>query len=506
MLRHVCERLTPVVVFLAMCAHPLDATERRVSTADELRSALTGAQPGDIILCADGQFDFNGDLIVNRSGTDAQPIIIKSMKRGKTSIVGNSRIVLDAVSHLVIEGFEFVSTKGTAIELRACSNVRITRNIFHLKETTKGSWVMITGKEKSEALSHHNRVDHNLFEKKSMLGNFITIEGTKTPSYQVSQYDTIDHNHFRDIGPRAENVLEAIRIGSSDFSLSSGFTLLEMNLFERCDGDPEYISIKSSDNIIRNNTFRECLGSLSLRHGNRNTIEGNFILGNGRTGMFTDSTGKTWTLGTGGVRFCGDSMIIINNYCEGLTGTKWDATLAITGGDAEYGDGQKLTKHHRSRYATIAFNTFVNNRSGIEVGYDGEGFQGNWWRMPPVGITIANNVIVGSKDTLIKFFSTPLDSRWESNIAFARGSGIVSGETISGVRVVDPKLIKQQGFWRITERSPCVDAAVGGFAYITQDVDGQTRDKKPDVGADEFSSLPKRNHPLTMSDVGPKAK
>ena len=490
------------------CTQLCDAREtKNVSTASELRQALSAVEPGDTIVCAEGQLDLNGDLAITRSGEAGKPVVLRSKNIGKTEIVGKSRFTLDAVSHVVVEGFVFFSTEGPAFELKSCSNVRITRNTFHLKETTKSSWVMITGsKSKSGMLSQRNRVDHNLFEHKSQLGNFITIEGTRTPSYQVSQYDIIDHNHFRDIGPRAENVLEAIRIGSSDFSLSSGHTLLEKNLFQRCDGDPEYISIKSSDNITRHNTFRECLGSLSLRHGNRNTVDGNFILGNGRTGSFTDSTGKTWTLGTGGVRFCGDSMVIVNNYCEGLTGSKWDAPLAITGGDAEYGDGQKLTKHHRSRYATIAFNTFVNNRSGIEVGYHGDGFQGNWWRMPPVGIAIANNLIIGAGDTLVKFFSSPINSTWEGNIAFAMDGAVVSAASISGVRVVNPMLVRQDGIWRITKKSPALDGATGSFPIVTHDIDGQLRGEAKDVGADEFSALPSVNRPLTAEDVGPNAK
>ncbi|MEO0875758.1 MAG: chondroitinase-B domain-containing protein, partial [Bacteroidota bacterium] len=50
-------------------------------------------------------------------------------------------------------------------------------------------------------------------------------------------------------------------------SLSSGYTIVEHNLFEDCDGDPEIVSVKSCDNIIRHNTFLASYGTLSLRHG-----------------------------------------------------------------------------------------------------------------------------------------------------------------------------------------------------------------------------------------------
>lgn len=507
---HLPNKLSPLIVAFMLTLLSTDlfaGATKSVATVADFQKAIASAQPGDIIVLADGTYDLNGTVTIATSGKAGQPIVLKSKNRNRAILTGDSRFVLETAAHVIIEGFDFRSTGGPAIELRACNNIRVTRNVFHLKDTKRANWVFINGsKQNPTALSHHNKIDHNLFENKSQLGNFITVEGTRTGGFQVSQYDTIDHNHFRDIGPRVENVLEAIRIGSSDFSLSSGHTLLERNLFERCDGDPEYLSIKSSDNIIRFNTFRECLGSLSLRHGNRNTVEGNFILGNGRTGVFIDSTGKRWTLGTGALRFYGDSMIIINNYFEGLTGSKWDGTCAITSGNAEYGDGQKLTKHFRIRDAVVAFNTFVNNRSNIEIGYDGEGFQGNWWRLPPSGLVIANNVIVGSNDTLVKIYAAPIHATWQGNIVHAKKGAVVTGTRIDGVNEIDPKLTRKDGIWRLSNMSPAIDAAIGFFPSIAKDIDGQLRESKKDAGADEFSKSPILNHPLTSKDVGPNAK
>ncbi|MFH0991337.1 MAG: polysaccharide lyase 6 family protein [bacterium] len=425
----------------------------RVSSVVELKQALAAIKPSQTILIADGKYNLEGVVKVSMGGTHNAPVLIRAEHSTKVQFIGDSRFLFEALEHLTIEGFEFSSTIGPALELRSCNNVRITRCLFHLREATRGSWVVVTGiPNDSIRLSHHNRIDHNIFEKKSQLGNFITIEGTICSKPQVSQYDRIDHNLFADIGPRVENVLEAIRVGSSEYSLSSGFTVIEENLFERCDGDPEYISIKSSDDTIRHNTFRECFGSLSLRHGNRNTVDGNYVLGNGRTGTFIDSTGKTWTLGTGGVRFYGTGMRIINNYFEGLTGKRWDATFAITSGNAEYGDGQPLTKHFRIQNATIAFNTLVNNTSNFEIGYDGEGFQGNWWRLPPMGLHMQNNIIVSKQDTLIKIFASPVNSTWEKNIVWATGGAVVSHSPIDGVQVTDPKLVNDRGIWHLQDR------------------------------------------------------
>ena len=48
------------------------------------------------------------------------------------------------------------------------------------------------------------------------------------------------------------NGAETMRVGTSQQAYSSSNTVIENNLFERCSGEVEVISIKSSDNIIRN--------------------------------------------------------------------------------------------------------------------------------------------------------------------------------------------------------------------------------------------------------------
>ncbi|MBM4168963.1 MAG: lyase [Ignavibacteria bacterium] len=481
---------------------------RSVATSQEIRMAVLSAQPGDEIVVNDGVYDLGETLIITRSGKEGLPITIRAKNRGKAELTGSSHITVKSASYVVIEGFLFTMTNGPAVLLEGSNNIRVSRNIFRLKETKQSQWLHITGNPKEPLRrSHHNVIERNLFEKKSQLGNYITLEGSKKPELLISQYDTIARNHFRDIGPRVENVLEAIRIGSSEFTFARSHTIIEQNLFERCDGDPEVVSVKSCDNVIRHNTFFECFGVLSLRHGNRNTIDGNFFLGNGRTGTFLDSTGRTWQLGTGGVRFYGDSMTIVNNYFEGLTGRKWDGTIAMTSGNAEYGQGLPLTKHYRSRWTLVAFNTLINNASHLEIGYDGEGFQGNWWHLPPSDITIANNLIVGSTDTLINLYTEPINAKWEGNILHATDDAIgMSRPVRTGVAMKYVALEKRDGFWRPAAGSVPVDGAEGEYRTIVADIEGQPRVAKKDVGADEQSTAPVRNRPLTASDVGPDSK
>ncbi len=465
-----------IIFFVVLLFCSVNGKTIKCRTAADVHSALQYLKAGDIVLLDDGIYEFSSPVHITAQGLKEKPIIIRAKNRNKAIIKGETSFILRNASFITIEGLVFNNTGSIAVQLEGSNNIRVTRNIFRLKERGRGNWVWITGNDNDTiSLSHHNTVDRNLFENKKELGNFVTIEGTNKFSPSVSQYDVIEWNYFRNIGPRVENVLEAIRAGSSIYTLSRGYTVLQNNLFERCDGDPEYISIKLSDCTVRNNTFRECLGSLSLRHGNKTTVDGNFILGNGRSGAFLDSTGKNWTLGTGGVRFCADSMTITNNYFEGLTGKGWDATIAATNGDADYGEGKPLVKHFRIRNAVVSNNIMVNNASNIEIGFDGAGFQNNWWAKPPQEMIIANNIVVGSQDTLIKFFDLPINSLFKNNFIYAEGNAIPFSKKLEGVEIKNPAMKRVNGLLRPTLKSIPINKI--------------------------YSSKP-----LTPNDVGPNAK
>lgn len=470
-------------------------TRKTFSTASSFKSALSSAVPGDTIELVDGTYDITGNTIT-KSGTSTRPILIRAQNRNGVVLNGTSRFTLSQAAHVTIEGFVFTSDASTVIKTEACNNIRITRNIFRLSETSSSKWILIGGRYNIPTPnSHHNRIDHNLFENKYQLGNYITIDGSPAnidgspnPQCAISQYDRIDHNHFRNMGPRAVNEMEAIRIGVSYMSMTSSYLILEYNMFDSCDGDPEIISVKSCDNILRYNTFRGCQGTVSLRSGNRNTIEGNFIFGNGKEG-------------TGGVRIYGDDHKIFNNYMEGLTGGNWDAGITITNGDVD-SNSTDYTAHFRPKRAVFAFNTLVNNAHNIEIGYTNNGN----YNKAPRDITMANNLVVGSQNELVKIITNPINMNWTGNVMYPTGSatlGITASP--SQIKVVDPLLSLSDGLWKLTESSPARDSAVGTFTYVNYDVDGQYRAGPKDIGADEYSTSSVVNYPLTPLDVGPNS-
>lgn len=441
-----------------------------VSTSAALSSAVASAIPGDHIVLASGNY---AALKINsKNGTAANPIVIRAANRlGAT--FNSGQLEFATSSYVIIDGMDWTANSTT--KFTSSNNCRIMRSKFHLAETASLKWIILQG-----ANSHHNRIDHNEFGPKTQLGNFITIDGDAA---QASQYDRIDSNYFHDIGPRAENEMEAIRMGWSQISMSSAFATLENNLFVNCDGDPEIVSVKSGDNIIRYNTFRSSQGALSLRHGNRNSVYGNFMFGDGKSG-------------TGGIRVYGQDHKIYNNYLEGLTGSGYDAPLQLDGGDVDTSGA--LSGHWRVYRAVVAFNTFVNNTYGLEYGRN--------YSLAPVDCVIANNIVVGSTNQLMSEFKTPVNLTYQGNIMFPSGSATVGvSKTSAEIRSVNPLLTTVNGLQKLSGSSPAINSSGGTFSYVTDDMDGQSRSGTIDVGADEYSTASIVRRPLTTGDVGVNA-
>ncbi|RZK44838.1 MAG: hypothetical protein EOO94_04870, partial [Pedobacter sp.] len=346
--------------------------------------------PGDTLELDNGTYDLSS-VTVTRSGCELRPILIMAKNKGQVILNGATTFVFRNMEYTTLKGFKFRSSNiGTGIKLENCKKFRVTENDFSYTESSSCTWVYIgdTYASPIPIRSGYNRVDHNLFDGKTQAGNYIRMDGNIN---QQSQYDTIDHNHFKNNGPRADNEKESIRVGVSTLSKSSGFTTIEYNLFEDCDGDPEVVSIKSCDNTIRFNTFVRCLGTLCLRQGFRSTAEGNYFFGDNKTGTFNGGT-----IGAGGIRVYGKDHKIINNYFSGLTGSKWDAAITITNGDVN-NNSTSVAEHYLPENLIVAHNTLVNNKSNIEIGFTNNGN----YPLRPINCLIADNVVIENTTPII---------------------------------------------------------------------------------------------------------
>lgn len=457
-----------VLLSLLLCAASTPAVAenafRLIAPAD-LNALTNRVEPGDVILLPEGTFQ-NQVMTFKCKGTAEKPITLRAPKPGKFVLSGKSSFIVDG-EHLVVEGLtmrDFGIEGGEAIALKGKNN-RLTQCV--LDGGTSKFFVRVWGER--------HQIDHCYLANKTSGEPTLQIEvDQKTPNYH-----RITRNHFGYRAPLGANGGETIRVGYSHQSMWNSRTTVEENLFERCDGEIEIISSKSCENIYRANTFLECGGMLTLRHGNRNTIDGNFFLAHGKK----DS---------GGIRVIGEDHIITNNYIEGVKrGGIW-----ITAGVPN----SELKQYFQVKGGLIAFNTFVD--------FDGPAFDlanglgGSGRSLKPEGVAIANNLIVpGAKGQLL-VGEEGEGWKWEGNlVSFATATKVDR----PGIRAVDAHLERgADGLQRPSENSPVRGAAVGSYPSIKTDIDGQPRTGKLDVGADQAGSGKARYRPLTATDVGPE--
>ncbi|MEM9918444.1 MAG: chondroitinase-B domain-containing protein, partial [Bacteroidota bacterium] len=318
-------------------------TEGLVRTEAEFQQAVKAAQAGDKIVLANGVWK-DVELVFTGTGTAEQPIVLTVEQKGKVTLEGQSNLSI-AGKYLQVEGLVFkngytptkevISFRKNKEEL--CHHCRVTEcvidNYNNPERFESDYWVSIYGK--------NNRFDHNYLTGKRNHG--VTLAVRLNTEESRENYNRIDHNYFGHRPILGANGGETLRIGTSHHSLTNSNTIVEYNYFDRCNGEHEIISSKSCQNIYRHNTFYECQGTLTMRHGNETLVESNYFFGNGKSN-------------TGGIRIINETQKVVNNYCEGLTGYRFRGALVIMNGVPN----SPLNRYFQVINSTASNNTFVN--------------------------------------------------------------------------------------------------------------------------------------------------
>ncbi|MBU3004668.1 polysaccharide lyase 6 family protein [Paraglaciecola arctica] len=353
------------------------AKEYLVKTPDEYKKASSDLSPGDEVVLANGVWtDF--EILFKAKGTEQALITLRAETAGKVFLSGLSNLRL-AGEYLLVSGLVFkdgYTPTGEVISFKQnddnlANHSRVTQvvidNFSNPEKFEQDKWVVMYGK--------HNRFDHSNLVGKRNGGVTMAVRLQNEKSQQ--NYHRIDHNYF---GPRpilGSNGGETLRIGTSHYSLTDSFTTIENNYFDRCNGEVEIISNKSGKNRILNNVFFESRGTLTLRHGNGNLVEGNVFFGNG-----VDHTG--------GIRVINRDQIIRNNYMEGLTGYRFGSGFTIMNGVPN----SKINRYHQVDNALIENNTLVDvEHVHFAAGSDAER------TAAPINSQFQNNLIFNNKNT-----------------------------------------------------------------------------------------------------------
>jgi len=441
------------------------SSEHRVATSDDVTKACATAMPGDEIILRDGEWK-DAVIVFRANGSQAQPITLRAATPGKVVLAGKSSIAIDG-EHLVCTGIVLNhgegDTDGIAVRGRHC---RVTE--CAVTDSTYKSFVHLWGSD--------HELDHCYLAGKTSVSPTLQIDAANGPNRHH-----VHHNYFGMRPPLHSNGGETIRIGYSHQSMNECASVVEENLFERCNGENEIISNKACGNVYRSNTFRECAGLLTLRHGNRCRVEGNFFFGKG-------------IRGSGGIRVIGEDHVVVNNYIDGVE----QPAIWITSGIVD----SPLNGYFQAQRCVIAFNTVVNCHSAVVDLAAGLGTSRRTLR--PRDITIANNLFAPPRDAKIALFKGDEGENyiWSANLVAEDNQAAIER---AGVRRVDCPLRRgDDGVARPLTTSVTRGAAKGDYPMVSHDIDGQQRVGPKDVGCDQVSDQPISERPLTPREVGPR--
>ncbi|MGE9292266.1 MAG: polysaccharide lyase 6 family protein, partial [Puniceicoccales bacterium] len=398
-------------------------------------------------------------------GTEEARVTVRAESPGEVTL--NAPVLLTG-TYLSLEGFDFGEksrlefTEGTGHRVLGC----------RFDALQAGHWVRFNDEATHCEIGYCSFTnDNNAGEKSNQ-----QIVQIKRSDATGPDYHRIHHNYFANVSPgETNNGFETIQVHQGTVgALGSSHTVIEKNVFEACNGEAEMISIKCSDNVIRDNLIIACRGSIVLRKGTGNLVEGNVFLGD---------HGK----GTGGVRFRGDDQVVINNFFYQLA----YSAIAMHNGDA----GNYYEPVTR---ATVAFNTIVDCGRVLNIGIRHPKHDSS---ILPTGVVFANNIIVGEGAQIYDPDGAMATWTLEGNIVYGMSPELI---TLPGFTVVDPELVLlPSGILAPAEGSPAIGQAQGDFPQVTIDIFGNPRPETgKTIGAVEQAI---RELPVSHSMVGPDA-
>jgi len=454
--------LAQVGLFTSLLFSHSQATEIHVSSIIALRAALVTASAGDVIVLDNGTY-LNNTLAIATSN-----ITIKAATPGGVFLNGTNNISISG-NNVVFSGFQFTSGSIDGIVIVVSGDYDVLTQL-NFKGYSAQKYINLQGQ--------YDEVSFCNFENKpasAPAGNLIHI----APNGIVPNYAKIRYCSFQNMpGAGGDNGNECIRIANGAQSTYLCRTIVEYCYFENTGmGDSEAISVKSRENVLRYNTFRNNQNAMMVfRNGDNNVGYGNFFIS------------------AGGIRVKEvNNVYCYNNYFEnsGVGGSQ-DAVTYVY-----------YTANTTNVLQNINFlyNTFVDcGMINLDTG--------------AVGNTWANNIFKKSSGNI--FEGSAPGVSWAGNIY----SGVLGISIPFGMTNTDPKLVKNtDGYYGLSSSSPAIDASSTSYPPILDianidddpslllDISGQLRPASTtlkDVGCDEFNATGTIiNRPLKLSDVGP---
>ncbi len=451
------------------------AFARRMVAADavEFRAVARYLRAGDTVLLKSGLWR-DALLSFSVNATADAPVTVMAEQAGETVFTGASKLEFSG-ENIIVEGLWFKDielSSGEVIAFRtrggkAASYCTLRNCAVSAKglpqSQTDYKWVSLYG--------HHNTVENCSLVDKANMGCMLVVwfeEGVVPCHKIVRNYFSRPRSLLDDKG-ESMNGQEIIRIGTSTYSMQDGCCTVEGNHFYRCNGETETISNKSCRNVYKGNLFTECRGTLTLRHGNGCTVEGNAFFGGGAES-------------TGGIRLIGEDHRVFNNYLQDLTGRGFYSAISLVQGEPD----TAINGYFAAKNCSVVNNTVYNCFSGLNINHTGKRNQ-----VRIENNTIANNLVVNVTDDK-KAESVKVSITPQAPLATVYAGNIVWGGKIKGVEPseaaiteADPALRRIGGYYVPVRKTYLDRNRVDGFDFVTEDIAGTPRGKKVTCGAFE---------------------
>ncbi len=280
-----------------------------LTTSAELIDALPSLKEGSELIIKNGVYSFNKVLyLANLKGTAKSPIVIRAEGNGQV-FLNIEGLVLSNCENVIFWGMVIggelkgLSQLGKShVSVEACRHVILSRCVIAPndsvldKANTKGtrySFLVVGGGE-------DNQLTRCTFTNKTIMGPMVVIRPTE-------KRPTLEFNYFKDFAKgKLGNGYEGLQLGNDNRYRMRA--VVRWNWFENMDGEPEVISVKTSENLIMENTFRNNQAECVVRAANGTRIYSNTFL---RTLLDKN--------GVGGIRNQGDDTQILGNQLINLS-------------------------------------------------------------------------------------------------------------------------------------------------------------------------------------------
>jgi hypothetical protein len=269
-------------------------------TAAETTAASVGAIP------TSGVVRYTGPTITSRVTLSNRANLTLTLPDGKMAAGGTLELAGTTRNVRLQLRAPYENTNGQPIVVvrGAYDTVTIINSVFGpggraaTPSSTKSRFVLFG--DSGSAGSRHASVVLSTLRNKSGPGNPVHAAGkTDDPAGRGGvRYTYLGLNWIFGTQPFDENDHESALLGLSALQLTDGQQLVEGNLFGGPDpathgvaSEPEVVSMKMSNSVIRGNTFWNHVGSASLRHGDN----GEIVHNNFRSNNAVDGTGSSHT-------------------------------------------------------------------------------------------------------------------------------------------------------------------------------------------------------------------